>query len=277
MKKVLTVAMSMLAAVVSMAQTADAFRAQCERQMRVAGVAGPGVETVLDKWAAAYPDDTDMLEARFNYYLAKSRSERVLPLIGKKRFLGEEPVLTLRDSTGAPVPYFQVPEYDDSLFRLSQQAIDRAIALKPEVLLYRFDRISALAAYEKESPDMAATAVLDLIDLNSGEHPAWEYGGKPVNAVEFSAYIQQYCYVFYRTGSANSYEAFRIVSERMLRDDPRNTTFLGNLGSYWQVARRDDRRAAKYYRRVLKIDPDDSAAKKNLSIIEKNKQSKHKK
>ena len=63
----------------------------------------------------------------------------------------------------------------------------------------------------------------------------------------------------------------------MLRDDPRNTTFLGNLGSYWQVARRDDRRAAKYYRRVLKIDPDDSAAKKNLSIIEKNKQSKHKK
>lgn len=273
MKRVLTVVILMLAAVVSMAQTADAFRSQCERQMRVAGVAGPGVETVLDKWAAAYPDDPAMLEARFNYYLAKSQSERVLPLVGKKRFLGEEPLFTLRDSTGAPVPYFRVPEYDDSLFRMSQQAIDRAIALKPESLLYRFDRISALTSYEKDSPDMAATAVLDLIDYNSKEHPSWEYEGVPVSAEQFKAYIQQYCFVFYRIGSANSYEAFRIVSERMLRDDPRNTNFLDNLGSYWQVARRDDRKAAKYYRKALKIDPDDDVAKKNLSIIEKNKQS----
>ncbi len=273
MKRVLTVVILMLAAVVSMAQTADAFRSQCERQMRVAGVAGPGVETVLDKWAAAYPDDPAMLEARFNYYLAKSQSERVLPLVGKKRFLGEEPLFTLRDSTGAPVPYFRVPEYDDSLFRMSQQAIDRAIALKPESLLYRFDRISALTAYEKDSPDMAATAVLDLIDYNSKEHPSWEYEGVRASAEQFKAYIQQYCFVFYRTGSANSYEAFRIVSERMLRDDPRNTNFLDNLGSYWQVARRDDRKAAKYYRKALKIDPDDDVAKKNLSIIEKNKQS----
>ena len=273
MKRVLTVVILMLAAVVSMAQTAEAFRSQCERQMRVAGVAGPGVETVLDKWAAAYPDDPAMLEARFNYYLAKSQSERVLPLVGKKRFLGEEPLFTLRDSTGAPVPYFRVPEYDDSLFRMSQQAIDRAIALKPESLLYRFDRISALTAYEKDSPDMAATAVLDLIDYNSKEHPSWEYEGVRVSAEQFKAYIQQYCFVFYRIGSANSYEAFRIVSERMLRDDPRNTNFLDNLGSYWQVARRDDRKAAKYYRKALKIDPDDDVAKKNLSIIEKNKQS----
>lgn len=273
MKRVLTVVILMLAAVVSMAQTADAFRSQCERQMRVAGVAGPGVETVLDKWAAAYPDDPAMLEARFNYYLAKSQSERVLPLVGKKRFLGEEPLFTLRDSTGAPVPYFRVPEYDDSLFRMSQHAIDRAIALKPESLLYRFDRISALTAYEKDSPDMAATAVLDLIDYNSKEHPSWEYEGVRVSAEQFKAYIQQYCFVFYRIGSANSYEAFRIVSERMLRDDPRNTNFLDNLGSYWQVARRDDRKAAKYYRKALKIDPDDDVAKKNLSIIEKNKQS----
>lgn len=277
MKKVLTAAVLMSAAVVCMAQTADAFRSQCERQMRVAGVAGPGVETVIERWAAAYPDDPAMLEARFNYYLAKSRSESVLPLVGKKRFLGEAPVLTLRDSTGAPVPYFRVPQYDDSLFRMSQQAIDRAIAIRPESLLYRFDRISALAAYEKDSPDMAATAVLDLIDYNSKEHPAWEYEGRAVSGEEFKAYIQQYCYMFYRTGSANSYEAFRIVSERMLRDEPRNTNFLDNLGSYWQVARRDDRRAAKYYRKVLKIDPEDSAAKKNLSIIEKNKQSKNKK
>lgn len=273
MKRVLTVVILMLAAVVSMAQTAEAFRSQCERQMRVAGVAGPGVETVLDKWAAAYPDDPAMLEARFNYYLAKSQSERVLPLVGKKRFLGEEPLFTLRDSTGAPVPYFRVPEYDDSLFRMSQHAIDRAIALKPESLLYRFDRISALTAYEKDSPDMAATAVLDLIDYNSKEHPSWEYEGVRVSAEQFKAYIQQYCFVFYRIGSANSYEAFRIVSERMLRDDPRNTNFLDNLGSYWQVARRDDRKAAKYYRKALKIDPDDDVAKKNLSIIEKNKQS----
>ena len=41
-----------------------------------------------------------------------------------------------------------------------------------------------------------------------------------------------------------------------------------NIGAYWQVARNNSRKAMKYYKKALKIDPDDYVAKKNISIIQ---------
>ena len=40
---------------------------------------------------------------------------------------------------------------------------------------------------------------------------------------------------------------------------------------YWQVAKRDDKKAAKYYKKVLKLNPGDETAKANLAIIERKK------
>ena len=60
----------------------------------------------------------------------------------------------------------------------------------------------------------------------------------------------------------------------MLKLNPKSTLFMNNLGAYWQVARRDDKKAAKYYKKVLKLAPGDETAKANLAIIEKNKQKK---
>ena len=57
----------------------------------------------------------------------------------------------------------------------------------------------------------------------------------------------------------------------MLRQNPKNTLFLNNLGAYWQVARHDDKKAAKYYKKVLKLNPGDESATANMKIIEKNK------
>ena len=165
----------------------------------------------------------------------------------------------------------------DSLFRISQQCIDRAIALEPEVLVHRFHKITSLAAYEKESPDMAATALLDLIDMDASKHPAWTYEGESVTREDFDAAVQQYCVLFYKTGSPVSYESFRAVSERMLKENPRSTLFLGNMGVYWQVAKRDDKKASKYYKKILKLDPEDATAKTNLAVIEKNKHKTNKK
>jgi len=172
------------------------------------------------------------------------------------------------------VNYFMVPQYDDSLFLISQKCIDRAIELSPEALIYRFDKITALASYEKESPDMAATAMLDLIDYDASAHPAWTYAGAEVPREDFISAVQEYCYMFYHIGSPSSYESFRTLSEKMLKKDPKNTVFLNNLGAYWQVARRDDKKAAKYYKKVLKLNPGDESASSNLKIIEKNKHKK---
>ena len=254
-------------------QDAAGFKEKYERQVRNAGADGVGVEYILDKWAEAFPDDADMLEGRYSYYFAKSRSEEIQK-VDAARYLGNKPVLTLKDSLGRSVNYFTVPVFNDSLFRMSQKCIDRAIEIAPDVLMYRFDKISALAAYEKDSPDMAATAMLDLIDYDSKSHPDWKFEGETVSRADFEAAVQEYCFLFYKTGSANSYESFRILSERMLKDNPKSTLFMNNLGAYWQVVKRDDKKAAKFYRKVLKLNPGDETATANLAIIEKNKQKK---
>ena len=256
-----------------MGQTAERFKERYDRQIRLTGKDGAGVEYILDQWGEAFPDDCAMLEGKYFYYYTKSKSQEIQPM-KVERYLGEKPILSLKDSLGAKVNYVTVPQYDDSLFRMSQQFIDRAIELAPKELLYRFDKISALAAYEKESPDMAATAMLDLIDYDASTHPAWTYEGREVGREEFVDAVQEYCFLFYHTGSTNSYESFRLLSEKMLKLNPKSTLFMNNLGAYWQVARRDDKKAAKYYKKVLKINPKDETALSNFAIIEK---SKHKK
>lgn len=269
MKKLVAILMAAVS-LGATAQTAAQFKEKYERQVRSTGAAGVGVEYILDRWAAAFPDDTDMLEGRFNYYLTKSRSEEV-KVVAAEKYLGQKPLFSLKDSLGRKVNYFTVPVFDDSLFRISQKCIDKAIGLAPDALVYRFDKIGALAVYEKDSPDMAATAMLDLIDYDSAEHPKWVYGGEVVSREDFEAAVQEYCYLFYRTGSPNSYESFRILTERMLKDNPKSVLFLNNMGAYWQVAKRDDKKAAKYYKKVLKLAPGDETATANMKIIEKNK------
>lgn len=272
MKKIVSIALLSLC-LASQAQTSGQFKDKYQRQVRNAGPDGVGVEYILDKWAAAFPEDCDMLEARYSYYLAKSRSEEVQP-VDAERYLGQKPVITLKDSLGKDINYFIVPQFSDSLFRISQKCIDRAIEIAPDALIYRFHKITALAAYEKESPDMAATAMLDLIDYDASAHPQWIFEGRIVSREEFEAAVQEYCYLFYKTGSQNSYESFRILSEKMLKANPKNPLFLNNLGAYWQVAKRDDKKAAKYYKKVLKLNPGDETAKSNLAIIERNKRKK---
>ncbi|MBR5925593.1 MAG: hypothetical protein IKZ60_09025 [Bacteroidales bacterium] len=269
MKKIVSIAFLCLC-LAATAQTSAQFKEKYQRQVRSAGAAGVGVEYILDKWKAAFPEDCDMLEARYAYYLAKSRSDEI-QVVNAEKYLGQKPVLSLKDSLGKKVNYFTVPVFNDSLFRISQKCIDKAIELAPNALDYRFDKITALAAYEKESPDMAATAMLDLIDYDASAKPAWTFQGQTVSRGDFESAVQEYCYLFYKTGSANSYESFRILSEKMLKANPKNVLFLNNMGAYWQVAKRDDKKAAKYYKKVLKLSPGDETATANLAIIERNK------
>ena len=76
MKRLMAIILAMMS-LGATAQTAAQFKEKYDRQVRSVGVDGVGVEYILGRWAAAYPDDTDMLEAHFNYYLARSRTEEV--------------------------------------------------------------------------------------------------------------------------------------------------------------------------------------------------------
>lgn len=234
------------------------------------GPTGVGIETLLDRWAAAYPDDVQMLTGKFSYWFSKSQTLQLVPK-SQQKFLGENPTVVLKDSTGANVNYFQEIMYDDELFGEAQKALEKAIQLYPDRLDLRFLKVASLIGYEKESPDMALSSLKSLMIYNATQHPKWEYPGvEKVDNEFFSAALQEYCYLFFRYGTPATYEAFKELSQQMLTYEPKNVLFLDNIGSYWLVARKDNKTAMKYYSKVLKIKADDLTAIKNIIILARN-------
>ena len=73
------------------------------------GADGLGVETLLNKWEAAWPDDTNQLLARFSFCFARSRQTRVVPM-DRDRYLGNPPLVPMKDSLGNKVNYFEVTD-----------------------------------------------------------------------------------------------------------------------------------------------------------------------
>ncbi|MCR4824198.1 MAG: hypothetical protein K5849_02455 [Bacteroidales bacterium] len=279
MKRLTILIVSVLACAAAFAQdtTAEEFKGRYERLVRNVGYSGVGVETLLDRWEEAWPEDQAVHVARFNYYFLKSQRTEILPKPGQKRFLGNPPAMTLKDNDGNDIPYFEESFYDDDLFGEAIRVLDRQIAGHPAELRYRYLKVTALLAYEKEHPDMAAAELKQLIEHNASAHPSWTLDGEAVGEDIFQQGIGEYCYQFFHTGSPDSYGYFREISERMNKLYPKNPVFIDNIGSYWQVAEGNDKQAAKFYKKALKIDPDDYAARRNLQIIEKKQAAQKKK
>ena len=107
-----------------------------------------------------------------------------------------------------------------------------------------------------------------IIDYNYSSKPTWEYPGiNPVDNEAFCSLIQDYCYSFFRIGSAQSAEAFRDLSEKMLSFNPNQPLYLDNMGSYYLVFQKDSKKALKYYNKVLKKHPDDITAIRNCVVL----------
>ena len=268
MKRILTFLGALMLPVLLFAQTSqeDYIRRFNNLVSRV-GPAGVGVETLLDKWAEEYPEDTQQLLARFSFWFNKCQTSNVIQL-PQDRYLGREPLLPLTDSLGRKNNYFEDIVYEDESFGLALEALDKAIALEPRRLDFRLLRIDALTAYEKGSPDMALSALKSLADENYKQHPAWTHESlEKVDDEVFKAFVQDYCFTFFRLGTDSSAEAFKGLSEHMLtysKDDP---LFLDNLGSYWFVCKKDYKKARKYYDQVLKKHPDDVTAIRNSVLL----------
>ncbi len=267
---IIAAALSFATTVTAQVPTAKEFNDRYQLLVSKLGPSGVGIETLLNRWDAAYPDDIDMLTGKFSYYFSKAQTTSV-EAKKQEKYLGEKPVLTLKDSTGKETRYFQETFYDDELFGLAQKAIEKAIQVAPDRLDLRFVKAASLVGYEKESPDMALSYLKSLIIYNETQHPKWEYPGTE-NADEefFSTAVQEYCYLFFKYGTPSSYEAFRELSSTMLSYKPDDVLFLDNMGSYYLVAKREDKTALKYYSKVLKLKNDDLTAIKNIILMARN-------
>lgn len=229
------------------------------------GYDGVGIETLLDAWAAADSTDLRVYEARFRYYFTKSRRDSVVTK-DTRRYLGTEPILELQDSTGAKTYYYTEYFYNDSLFAASMKSIGKAIEMHPDRIDLKTLKTDALCAYEKGSPDMALAGLKAMVESYYSEDRPWTYQEDTVDGKFFKDLIQQYCAMFYSIGTAESFSAFKALSEKMLSYSRNDPTFLANIGSYMLVAENNPKAAVKWYNKVLKVSPGDYAAIKNCII-----------
>lgn len=261
---ILTALAAIISASLLSAQDID-YKARYDRQVSKVGNCGLGVENILDKWEAAEPENADLLYARFLYYFAKSQTE-VVQTRPTKRYLGMNPVLTLKDSTGTEMYYYSLIEFDDSLFRESLGRIEKAAKVHPKRLDFRTTKATALLQYEEESPDMTLEYLLGLVDENYTQKPEWEFPGYEIDKDFFPALMQEYCGNLYAIATDSARNAFKTLSERILKYDKKNPDFLTNIGSYY-VAAKDFKKAFKYYDQAIKINPEHYSAVKNAATI----------
>lgn len=261
MKKIYLALLAVLTVFTASAQS-DRFEQKYDLLVSQFGPAGVGVETVLNNWEKVDSTNAKMLLGRFNYLFTKSCTTEVVQK-PEKKYLGMEPVLTLKDSTGADIHYYQVDMFDDELYGEAMKAADKVVSVYPDRLDFRFLKVNAYIAYEKESPDMALSYLMTLVDEHKSGKRSWSYDGTATDDEFFQEAMQEYCFSFYSIGTPSSYEAFLKLSEKLAGLYPDNVGYVNNIGSYYLIAKQDYKTAIKYYNKVLKIKPDDYTAMRN--------------
>lgn len=257
------VALAASAAVCAQTES-ERYEQRYELLVSKVGAAGVGVETVLNNWEKVDSINPKMLLGKFTYYFTKAQTPQVV-MRNSKKYLGMEPILTLKDSLGNDIFYFQENVFDDGLYAGAVKTADKAVAVWPDRLDFRFLKANAYIAYEKESPDMALAYLQNLVRENSARKTPWEYDGAEVDGHFFEDAMQEYCFSFYSIGSQASHEAFRTLSEQLYDLYPDNMGFLNNIGSYYLV-NQEYKTALKYYDKVLKKHPDDYTAIQNALL-----------
>lgn len=186
------------------------------------------LQVLLTDWDKEAPDDPELAVARFNYYFNRSRREIVQ--------LGPEPesdrYLTITDSTAETVGYmYGRMVYNDSLFNLGIEAIDKGLALYPERLDMHFGKIYVYG--EKKDYESFVKEILGVIDVAIENKNEWKWsGGRPLEEPEafFRSTIQEYIYKLFQLDPPLYIEA-RKVSEKMLILHPGNPIILTNIGA----------------------------------------------
>ena len=229
------------------------------------GPAGVGVETVLDNWAKTDSTNIKLLSARFHYYFNKAQRTEVVKK-SQSRYLGMKPLLSLKDTTGTDVYYYQESFFDDEIYGQSLKAADKAIMFHPDYLEFRFMKANAYIAYEKESPDMALAYLISLALENASRKQPWNFEGADVEKDFFEEAMLEYCYSFYAISGAEAMNAFWSLSEKMHALCPDNIGFINNMGAYQMLVKQDYKAALKTYAKVLKKHPEDYTAIKNSML-----------
>ena len=266
MKKIMTVALSLVCLMSALsAQEKGMYEKKYDLLVSKFGPAGVGIETLLDNWEKEDSTNIRLLYARFDYLFTKAQSSRVVTK-AEKKYLGMDPVLSLKDSTGNDVYYYQESVFDDVLYGQALKAADKAIEFWPDRLDFRFLKVNAYIAYEKESPDMALASLIALLEENVQRQKPWIYNEAEAEKDFLADAMQEYCRSFYTLGTEAAMSVFYNLSKRLYELYPSKVCFLSNMATYNLVAKNDPKTALKLYNKVLKKVKNDETALRNSYV-----------
>ena len=270
MRKIIFILAALALSAAASAQSVDYLRRYNLLLDRV-GPAGLGMETLIENWGKAEPDNVDMIQARFFYLLTKSQGSEIVHS-KEAKYLGQTPVLTLKDSLGTDVHYYEVFKYDDNIFVEAVETLQQAITVAPNRLDLRFLMANTYMSYERGDIDLTLSYVLGLVHDFMTSDAKWFYkadSASPqieVDKEEFAEMMKDYCYSFFTLATPKSYQAFLKLSERMNGYFKKDAGFIGNIGSYHHVVKQDYKTALKYYDKAIKLQPDNTSFINNAII-----------
>lgn len=255
-------------AAMASAQTTEDYQSRYNSLVNRVGYAGVGVDYLIAKWESADPVDVNHMVARFNYHITKGRRDSLV-VNGKATYRGMEPVLSLQDSLGARKYYYNVPVFNSDDFSKAIKSINNAIAHDNNRLDLVILKIDSFVASEGVTPDQSKDLIMEMIDNSFAKNYKWNWMGKEsVSEADLLEEIQRYCYIFYNSDTPQAMETFRQISEKVVKYNPKNVSFINNIGAYYAY-RQDLKKALSYYKKSQKIDPSDSVSSLNIKRLEK--------
>ena len=142
-KTILAIAAIALCAAAAAQTTTEEFQARYERLVRNVGYSGVGVETLIDRWEEALPDDANPKLARFNYFYDKARLEIYSYEAIQRQNLGSNPDL------------FSVKLDDETFYPLLHGYFEKIAVFDGEIMMKTKDQyyVFNVEDYELKSYD----------------------------------------------------------------------------------------------------------------------------
>lgn len=223
-------------------------------------------DSVLRLWESQSPDDPELYPARFNYFMNRARSS-VLVLNGADG-VGEDE-LVFRDSAGTVAGSIGSGSvWNDSLFALAMQTIDKGIEAYPLRLDFRLGKAAA-AELCSSWGDVAGTVegVLELTG-RKGTRWCWTGGGELGDSAKEMVADAAFDYLR-RLYSSDDAEALGLVGplgDKILKVFPKDDRTLNLMGAA-SYDRGDAKSALSYFDRAAKAAPDDAVPLCNMAYM----------
>lgn len=207
------------------------------------------VPPLLELWIEAAPKDENAYITGFNHYLIISKQENRI-----------HPVST-DDVEESSLVQSEVI-YNDSLFNISQDFIQKGILQHPKRLDLHFGKIHAL--WIKGEHQKQTGEILGLIDLGDKIKQNWLWNGnRPLENAKktFTSAIYRYVAQLF---SSDQYTYVQQISERMIQSFPKEVANYSNLGAVYKV-QGNYKKAIRCFRKALKINPKDIIVLNNIA------------